>query len=176
MNCKGLFCFLIVLAFAGMQLQFLNQSAAAKQELERAEAIAIEAEQLNLIKTGIEINVDSLVRQTLRDNLLQNKEPEQIKSSVNGKLLRFFKAIAEGYAGTAEITFFPGKGALSLLFLNENSKVNVVKYGRHVIAAEYTFTGGLLRDKEVAAEVRGQRTTQFFKMPAGYTIRATVAG
>ena len=175
-NGKGLFCFLIVLAFAGMQLGFLNKTTGARQQLERAKAIAVEAEQMHAIKTGIEINADRIVEQTMRAALLQNKEPDEIRGSVNEKLLQFSRAVEEGYRGTAEINFYATDGSLSLRFLNENSKVSVSKLNNQSIAAEYTFTGGLLKNKAVIAEIKGEKTMQLFKIPAGYTVRATVVG
>ncbi|RLG18087.1 hypothetical protein DRN67_04540 [Candidatus Micrarchaeota archaeon] len=175
MNNKGILCFTILLAFASMQLDFLNESSNAREQLQRVKATAIEAEQLNAIRTAIEINTDMIIEQAMQAKLLQDKEAEEIKRAVNQNLLRFARAVEETFQENPQTVFHSSKGPLTLQFLNENSKVNVIKADNKVITAEYTFTGGLLKNKVVFAEIRGDHVSQIFQIPAGYTVKAVIS-
>ena len=48
--------------------------------------------------------------------------------------------------------------------------------GEKTLQAEYCFTGGLMKNNQVVAEIAGKQTKLLFTMPAGYTIRETVIG
>ena len=175
MNNKGIFCFLILLAFSAIQAEQFKGNRTQMLQLEKAKATAMEAEQLNAIKLSIEINTDKVVKQTIHEALLQNKEPEEIRDAVNQKLTQLFNATSEAYK-TAKIEFKSTAGQLNTEFLNNNSKAIVSKIDKKTIAAEYVFTGGILKNQEAFAEITGKKTRQQFKIPIGYTIKATVAG
>jgi len=174
MNCRGLFCFLIVLAFIAMRLAFLQGSIDARQGLAGARALAIEGEQLNLARTALEISVDNVVEGALEQGLRENLGPEEIKGLVNGRVMRLFGRAKEEYNGEVKVRFWAKGGVLGKGFLDENSKVSVVNVKGKAIAAEYVFTGGLLKSKGVRAEIAGERAMQEFRIPVGYTARAMV--
>ncbi|MCX6798665.1 MAG: hypothetical protein NTW59_01040 [Candidatus Diapherotrites archaeon] len=175
MNSKGIFCIALLLAAAGIELGMRQSSALANAKTAEAKTIALEAEQLNMARTAIEENTDAIILQTLREQLQQNKTPEEIKRAVNSRLAALFTATEKNYTRGITVEFAIGSGGnADTAFLNENSSIIVLPAGGRTIAGEYSFTGGLLRNKAVQAEITGSRTRQLFRIPAGYTIRATV--
>ncbi len=174
MNTQGIFCFALLLAFAAMEINFLNESAAAKQKIFGTEKVLFEAEILSATRTIAENGVDAVTEEGLRQGVQAELEPDEVKKAVNKRLAFLFSEMEKNSDERASISF--EEESLSEKFLNENSSVIVVKKEELVSVAEYSFTGGLLKDKKVKAKIFGKNAKQEFKIPAGYTIRVVVLG
>jgi len=181
MNNKGIFCFLLLLAAIALETNFLNESIEADKILAQGKTIAFEAEKASFIRTTIENNTDAIVRESLQQAIMLNIPQEELKLFVNKKLALLFAAAENEYKGEIKVQFrtmeCPASGGLSLEdFLNENSTALIVSVKGKTVLAEYTFTGGLLRNCFVEAEIAGERTKTVFRLPPGYSIKATVVG
>jgi len=174
MNRNGIFSFLLLLAFFSIELVFLDHALEANNRLETAKAIAFEAEKSSFTRALMEESVDTLVEKSLRQGLILNQEPEELKKNVNSKLEVLFREMEVSYLEGARVRF--GEKSLSQSFLNENSTVLVSRIDKKTVLAEYCFTGGLMREEEVVAEILGKAGKHLFKVPAGYTIEARLVG
>ncbi len=174
MNNKGIFCFLLLLAAIALETNFLNKSIEADKILARGKTIAFEAEKAGFIRTVIENNADAMALESLQQAIELNLPLDKIKPFVNKKLALLFAAMEREYSGKIKVRFSTSNGLSLEEFLNENSVVTVTKDGSAEILAEYTFTGGLLKNNFVQAEIAGEQTKLFFKLPVGYTVKATV--
>lgn len=154
---------MIVLAFSLLSVS-LSQQDNALEELLKAEAIAIEAEQVNFVRSLLEENTDFIVEEILwEEAILCDSAPGNTKQRINQALATYFEEMQKGVGGI-EIEFAKANQE----FLNENSSLVVKRLGP-ACEITYTFHGGLLRNQPVLAEVRGKKVVQQFKIPAGYT-------
>ena len=148
MNKKGVFCFLLVLAFAGTGLALQENQ---DEKFAGAKNICFELEKLDLERAILEENTDFLAEETLRlELLLGNKNPESIKKKTNAKL-----AVLLGKQED---------------FLNENSEVLVIEY-EGLVFAEYSFTGGLLRNNFLRLKLESENAEKIFELPIGYSVK-----
>jgi hypothetical protein len=175
LNRKGIFCFILLLAIIGIELRLLGSAAHADEKLGFAKTAAIEAERLNTVRAVLESNVDGIVEETMREQLLLNRRPEEIKQAVNSRLLGLFSATESAYAPRVSIGFRSANGALDQKFLNENSAVLVAQSHGKELYCEYCFTGGAMKNNEITGEISGENALVIFKIPPGYTIGAIVA-
>ena len=173
---KGFFCFLLLLAAIALETNFLNESIEADKILAQGKTIAFEAEKASFIRTVIENNTDAIVRESLQQAILLNIPQEKIKDFVNKKLMELFAATEEEYTEEIKVRFSTSNGLPIEEFLNKNSIVIVITVEGKTILAEYTFTGGLLKNEFVQAEIAGEQTNLLFKLPPGYSIKTTVVG
>ena len=174
MNNKGLFCFLLLLAFASIQTGLLGRAAESEIEAGRARALAFEAEQLSTARAIMENGVDLAAKEGLKKGIALNLKPEEIKALVNARLaLLFEKMETEGFPGLKAEFEEEGK---NIAFLNENSAVSSARIASREVEAEYSFTGGLMKDKTVRAKISGTRAAITMELPAGYTVKETVIG
>jgi hypothetical protein len=154
---------MIVLAFSLLSISLSHQNNALK-ELSEAKAIAIEAEQVNFVRSLLEENTDFIVEGILLEEaLLCDNSPGDAKQRINQALAAYFKEMQGGVGGIA-INF----SDTSQWFLNKNSSLVVKRLGPSC-KIKYSFHGGLLRNQPVLADVRGNRVVQQFKIPAGYS-------
>lgn len=173
MNRGGFFCFVFVLAFLSAEVTFMQGSSAENQEMLEAKIIAFDLEKTSFTRTLMENSVDSVLRESLRQGLVQNLGPEEIKDLANRNLELLFQRMETAY-GQENLKFYPKE--IGREFLNSNSVVLVTKLGEKTIEAEYCFTGGIMKENRVFAEIKGKEAKQEFQIPAGYTIKATVIG
>ncbi|MDP2973804.1 MAG: hypothetical protein Q8N60_02020 [Candidatus Diapherotrites archaeon] len=186
MNNKGIFCFLLLLSAIALETNFLNESIEADKILAQGKTIAFEAEKASFIRTAIENNTDAMIRESLQQAIMLNVPQEELKDFVNKRLAMLFAAAENEYKGEIDkgkikvqfrATGCPASGGLSLEdFLKENSTALIVSVKGKTVLAEYDFTGGLLRNCFVEAEIAGERTKTVFRLPPGYSIKATVVG
>ncbi len=154
---------MIVLAFSLLSVSLSRQDNALK-ELSGAEEIAIEAEQVNFVRSLLEENTDFIVGELLlAEALTCESSPGNAKQRINQALAAYFEEMLKGVGGI-EIEF----AEASQEFLNRNSSLVVKRLGP-ACKIKYTFHGGLLRNQPVLADVRGERVVQQFKIPAGYS-------
>ena len=191
MNARGVFTFVIVLGFISVYLMFLHSANAGAENLSSAGRHALEMEKVNLVRSVLESNVDFLIEKTLESEFLSaDKDPEKLKLKVNEKLIGFFNKIenSQPYSGI-EINFYSGtftknqysrilysknKVKLNAKFLNENSNVLVVNIKDSVYIAEYSFTGGILKNKVAYAVIASENFKQLFLIPIDYVKRVVV--
>ena len=181
MNNKGIFCFLLLLSAIALETNFLNESIEADKILAQGKTIAFEAEKAALIRTAIENNVDAIIKESLQEAILLNIPQEELKDFANERLALLFGAIEKEYSGKIKAQFratgCPASDGKPLIdFLNENSTALIVSVKGKTVLAEYDFTGGLQRNCFVEAEIAGERTKTVFRLPPGYSIKATVVG
>jgi hypothetical protein len=187
MNNKGIFCFLLLLSAIALETNFLNESIEADKILAQGKTIAFEAEKASFIRTVIENNTDAMVRESLQQAMILHLPQEKLKDFVNKKLALLFAATEKeyntgikvqfkGYDAETKMQFTTSDGLQFEDFLNNNSIAIVVSVEGSAILAEYTFTGGLARNNFVQAEISGEKTNLLFKLPPGYSIKATVVG
>jgi hypothetical protein len=174
MNRRGIFCFLLLLAFFSLEIGLLNQTSEPAAKLGEARALAFEAEKASLVRALMENSVDATIEESLRQGLLLNQEPKDIKKTVNNRLASLFGKMQKEFNEEVKVFFDPN--SLDEEYLNENSSVLVTRLDKKTVKAEYCFTGGLMKNNEVIAEIRGGSAKLLFKMPAGYTIGKTVIG
>ncbi len=187
MNNKGIFCFLLLLSAIALETNFLNESIEADKILAQGKTIAFEAEKASFIRTVIENNTDAMVRESLQQAILLNIPQEELKLFVNGKLVLLFaetekeynskiKVQFKGYDAETKMQFTTSDGLQFEDFLNNNSTALIVSIKGKTVLAEYDFTGGLQRNNFIEAEIAGDNTKTVFRLPPGYSIKATVVG
>ncbi len=160
MNEKGIFCFVLLLAFFAIQTRFLAETTEASNKIEMAEELGFEAEKA--------------IKDTLNQGLLLNLGQNETKILVNSKLVLLFVKMENANLEGIEIEFKPE--SKNLQFLNENSAIAVEAIDKKTIMATYYFTGGLLKNKKVYAEIKGKKAILGFEIPAGYSIKESVVG
>ncbi len=174
MNKRGIFCFLLLLAFFSLEIGFLSQAGQATDKLAEANALAFEAEKASFVRALMENSVDAAIEEGLLQGLLLNQEPEVIKEAVNSRLAGLFAEMEKSFNEEVKVAFSPE--SLDEEYLNKNSSVLVTRIDKRAVRAEYSFTGGAMRRNSAVAEVSGSNLKLFFRMPAGYTIGKTVVG
>ena len=172
MNGKGIFCFVLLLAFFAIEARFLAEAAEASSRIGAAEELGFEAENAWLARAVMEEDVDIAIKEALRQGLLLNLGHEETKIFVNSRLALLFAEMEKANWEGIAIEF--GPESKNLEFLNENSAVSVEAVGDKTIKATYYFTGGLLKNKKVYAEVKGKKAAIGFELPAGYSINGSV--
>ncbi len=174
MNEKGIFCFVLLLAFFAIQTRFLAETTEASAKIEMAEELGFEAEKTWLARAVIEEDTDIAIKEALHQGLLLNLRQEETKIFVNNKLVLLFSEMEKANWEGIEIEFKPE--SKNLQFLNENSAIAVEAIDKKTIMATYYFTGGLLKNKKVYAEIKGKKAMLGFEIPAGYSIKESVVG
>ncbi len=174
MNEKGIFCFVLLLAFFAIQTRFLAETTEATGRIELAEELGFEAEKAWLARAVMEEDVDFVIKETLHQGLLLNLGQEETKIFVNSKLVLLFAEMEKANWEGIEIKF--RQESKNLQFLNENSAIAVEAIDKKTIMATYYFTGGLLKNKKVYAEIKGKKAMLGFEIPAGYSINKSVIG
>lgn len=169
MNKKGIFCFLLLLCFLGIQIAMQKNTVENQQIFSQAEALCFELEKVDLKRTVLEENLDFLVREAmLEEAKKQNFDSEKIKKRVNEKLLEFFSAV-EKETGTGFFGVLP----LSLKYLNSNSEALAIHYNGFWIV-EYNYTGGVLKSNFLRAKIELENSEKEFELPVGYIQKITV--
>jgi len=174
MNKKGIFCFVLLLAFFAIQTRFLAETTEASNKIEMAEELGFEAEKIWLVRAIMEEDVDFAIKEALQQTLLLNLRPEESKKIVNSRLALLFVEMEKTNWEKIKIEF--KTDSKNLQFLNENSAIAIESIDKKTIMATYYFTGGLLKNKKVYAEIKGKKAMLGFEIPAGYSIKESVVG
>jgi len=170
MNGSGFFCFFILLAFVSIEFGFLEKAGEAGHSLALARQAGFEAESVSMARSVLEESADAVVLDALKQGIAMDLEGEGIKWLVNERLSALFGGMESVY-GQCPVVSFEEKG---VSFLNGNSSVFVQRVGKKEVVAEYSFTGGLMRDRPLNARISCGNAEAFFSLPAGYTMAATV--
>jgi len=183
MNAKGLVSFTLVLVFLGTVIMLLLSESSALNELDSANSIMLQMEQINSQRTLIESNFDFFVEKNLETEFYFNdKDAELIGGKVNSNIFQFLnKEKALLYENSFDIKCCEnklsnnnynslsckGKGNLTEAFLQTNSKVIVVK-AEEVYFVTYVYTGGILKNNIPVCEICLDNFCNIFAVPAGY--------
>lgn len=168
MNKKGLFCFLVALGFAGFLAGSAESISEETANFNSAKALCLEIESLDMKRAVLEENTDFLIEEAMKHEiLLGNRDPESVKLKANAKLAGFFEKIR------GEKTAFPENTGDLELFLNGNSGLIIIEYG-NLVFAEYSFTGGILKNNFFYAKLASENSEKLFEIPIGYSEKALV--
>jgi len=174
MNGKGIFCFLLLLAFFALEAGFSNRAVEAGQLLSEGKATAFESESTFLARALVENSVDQAIEESLKQGLALNLEASQLKGYVNSRLAILFGKMEKKQNPGISLAF--SKQSLDQEFLNKNSVVVVESLSKKQVKAEYTYTAGLMKNEPVVAEISSLNSRHVFMLPAGYTVKAVVIG
>jgi hypothetical protein len=166
LNKAGFLCFMLLLAFASLQVRFSSQRNALN-ELAASEAIALEAEKVNFLRTLLEENSDFIVKEILGKEIASCNAREA-KQRINRALLNYFGEMQKSCRGIS-IKFNSSNGETpDPGFMDRNSAVIAKKIGKSCMLL-YIFHGGIMRNGFIRAEISGKRFSQEFLLPAGYS-------
>lgn len=186
---RGFISFILIVAFLIAFIGVQTLAIESGENLGNSAILAIELEQNNKTRTILEENTDFIIEETLRGQIISdNLEPELVKFAVSKKLAGFFEKIESEFNEGQKISFFSAMlspsqyNAVSLAEkkkliekdLLENSQVLIIPLGEHSVFAEYSFTGGLMKNNIAGAEISSGNSKQFFLIPIGYTSRIVV--
>ena len=174
MNEKGIFCFVLLLAFFAIQTRFLAETTEASNKIEMAEELGFEAEKIWLARAVMEEDIDIAIKEALNNSLLLNLGQDETKIFVNSKLILLFAEMEKANWDGIDIEF--KLESKNLQFLNENSAIATEAIGKKTSMATYYFTGGILKNKKVYAEIKGKKAILGFEIPTGYSIKESVVG
>jgi len=160
---KGFFSVALALAIIALLL-FVNVSSERNATILReTKSTLIEAESANMQRTVLENNTDRIIfEMLLAQALIKNFNSDLAKSAINKRLELYLK-------GKATLSSPIEEKEISEKNLNYNSSVMIV-YLKGVTYAEYSFTGGNLRNMLVRKRF-GENFGVEFLIPAGYTMR-----
>lgn len=170
-NNRGIFCFALVLAFAAIELNFLEGAGSAEAILGESVSLGFETEKVSLTRAVIENSVDKAIEESLMQGLVLDLEAGEIKKETNKRLIALFEKIEESHSREIRARF--ARKAFAQDFLNQNSSVIVQRIDKRAIEASYSFTGGLEKGNEVSAEISSKGARAFFKLVPGYTVKAS---
>ncbi|MFH0955395.1 MAG: hypothetical protein V1777_04800 [Candidatus Micrarchaeota archaeon] len=181
---KG-FSALWVLLAAGALLTLASSQNQAATSFHKAQIAGLENETASYWRTALENAVD----QTVLDNLkiqtaLQNPDGTFAKETINRQLFSVIQKIQADYpfisffdvttsADSYDMVLYQPAESISLQKLNEQSIVFFVSTPAGT-TGHYAFTGGILRNQTLAAEIQIGSTKTFFLVPIGYEQTAFV--
>jgi len=189
LNSRGLFCFTLVLAFSAGYFSLANSSEETFAELQKGKSLAFEAEKSSLLKHSVEANLDFLIAKAIEEETKKgNLDAEKLNEKIAGKIFNYFNEL-EKQQGFEKIEFFEGnysknnyekilKGKrnkkLGLVFLLENSRVLVLNLEEKVYLVEFSFTGGIFKNKVGYAVISTPNTRDYFLLPVNYSHKTMV--
>lgn len=189
MHSRGLFSFVLVLVFLLAALELGGIGAESGRQTGTAMRYALEMEQAGLVRNEIERNFDEVIGGALaRGVAAGNLDAELLKIEISDAVVVFameeelihnrnpsvmfgiVRKTGKGYTGMLET----GGTGLSAEELRSLFSVLVLNISEGVFVAEFVFTGGLLRDRALGAEIEFDGYAQLFVVPVGYTRRVVV--
>jgi len=174
---KGFFTLTVVLIVASILLFFLFSTIEAKTKVEKAMLSVLELEEADFIRFQLEENVAYVIRKTLEQGLGSEADSIILNQQIANKLEKMLKKFAS--ESQTEINLYITDG-----FTKENFE-NLAELSRTIIIedqkgnagyAEYVFTGGLLKNKRIVAEIKVGRSASLFEIKPGYTISVVEIG
>lgn len=174
MNKRGLFCFFLVLCFAGMQASLQMQSLQEKEKFEKTKSLIFEIESLDFARTILEENTDFIAGQAMAEEIKKgNEETESVKQKTNEKISAFFSKAKESLEKEKSLQIIFLKNRPEKDFLNINSSLLIISY-ENFFFAEYNFSGGVLKNNFLKAEIESAGAKKNFEIPTGYAQHAVV--
>jgi hypothetical protein len=161
MNNKGFVGFVLILAMATLLLFFTIQLKQNNESMEKTKNELIKAEMANKERTIIENNIDKIIDAKLNEQItLQNFNTQKAKNSINSELFKYLNKKAKVYL------FNGATNEISLLFLNQNSSVQLLK-SEYFIYAEYVYAPNTSTTQ--LKQIFGNKLISEFIFPANYT-------
>ncbi|HLD58228.1 MAG TPA: hypothetical protein VI977_01125 [archaeon] len=174
MNSKGLFCFFLVISIAGMQAAMHAQALQENEKFEKTRSLSIEIESLDFARTIIEENADFIAEQAMAEEIRNNnQDTESIKQKANEKISAFFEKEKEFLAREKSLQLGFLQNNPSREFLNENSSLLLISY-EGFFFLEYSFTGGILKNNFLKAEIESENAKKSLELPISYVQHAVV--
>lgn len=186
MHSRGLFSFALLVVFTTILVELALASGEIADASSEAELYAVEIEHAALVRSEIEGNFDALIEKTLAREISAGVlDSAVLKNSVAKAIVELARSEERIHNqnpsvkfGTATKAGIGYSGTLSEELegispekIWEYSSVLVLPVSENAFLAEFTFTGGLRRNKVLAADIDSGRYAQRFVMPIGYTRR-----
>lgn len=181
---KG-FASILALGIVALALHSALAQNTVTQTIDETIQATLEAENANFLRTELELNTDRIIQFELASQLQNGQfDPVQINDQLAQTLFEFFEniqtqnesvsffwthATRENYNRLLEQPRYP----LSVFQIKETMQTIVITHG-NLHTAETVFTGGASQNTVIAAEIKLPHQTDFFLIPIGYTVHATV--
>ena len=188
MRARGVFSFVLVVLFIAVEFAMLGAQNEIAKEIGKTEALLMQMERASYVRNEIELNSDFLIERVMENELRgRNYDPEAIKGKICSALFGYFMDVESAYATHPSIKFYSAfatsseyqelpskvKAQLQESDICANSKVIVVKdLGSY--SAEFSYTGGIFKDRVVFAEIAYGNYLQVFVIPFDYAITAEI--
>lgn len=172
---KGFFTLTLVLLVASVMFFFLFSTINARAKIEKAVINALELEEADFVRFQLEENSAYIIRKTLEHGLSSDADSIILNQQIASKLESFFKNFATESQAEIDLYITDGFTKQNLENLAELSRTIIIKE-KNASYAEYVFTGGLLRNRRVFAEIKVGRSVSLFEIKPGYTIRVVGVG
>ncbi|MEM4662711.1 MAG: hypothetical protein QXM75_01690 [Candidatus Diapherotrites archaeon] len=161
----SVFILLIVSALLGLLASYAKEW----EILNNAHAIAIEMESMGFIRYQIEENINKVIKETIEEELSnKNTDSFSLNKTVNKKIIALLEYFKKGFG--CEVYVSDGTKKLPVSNLNDLSRTLVIE-AEGVIIAEYTYTGGAMKDKKLVCELKGNKVKAFVFVLPGYTVK-----
>jgi len=172
MNEKGIFSLALLLAFCTIYFSIIQQSLNNEALLQKAVIQTIKAEKADFIRSEIEINVEKIIIETVKDSLiLGNKDPFIIKMQIAENLLYYFNEISNTKDNIS--CFIYDKTAKEKRKINQKEISDLISVNLNEgydFLVEVTMHAGLLKNLEPSCEINFGDVAAFFKIKTDYTI------
>lgn len=188
MRARGIFSFVLVALFIAMEFAMLGAQDEIAKEIGKTQILLMQMEKASYVRNEIEQNSDFLIGKVMENELNgRNYDPEAIKGEVCSALFDYFGDAESAYAESPSVKFYSAFATSSeyqelLLKIGEplqefdlcaNSKALVVKIGGNY-TAEFSYTGGIFKDRIVFAEIAYKNYSLAFVIPFDYAITAEI--
>ncbi|MBI2529928.1 MAG: hypothetical protein HYW05_02195 [Candidatus Diapherotrites archaeon] len=186
MRSRGILSFVLVLLFIAMEFAMLGAQNEIAMEIGKTQALLMQMEKASYVRNEIEQNSDFLIERVMENELKGgNYDPETIRGKICSALFGYFTDVESAYAAHPSIKFYSAfassseyqelplkvKAPLQESDICANSKVIVVK-DLEGYSAEFSYTGGIFKDRAVFAEIAYGNYLQVFAIPFDYAITA----
>ncbi len=186
MRSRGIMSFVLVLLFIATEFAMLEAGDKIAEGIAGTKVLLMQMERAAYVRNEIEQNSDFLIGRVMENELKRkNYDPEAIKGKICSALSGYFGNVELAYAENPSVKFYSAfatsseyqellsemKTPLQEFELCADSKVLVVKIGGNY-TAEFSYTGGIFKDRVVFAEIAYGNHSQAFVVPFDYAITA----
>ncbi len=179
MKSKGMIAFALVFAFILIYFSLVYSIQEFNSNKNLVEAQLIETENASFKRNLVENSVDELIKETIKKEIMfGSKEPKKIQEKTAENLIHFFEELEKKGIKIKEIelkkeykkTKIKGKKTRKK-FIQENSRIIVIKLYEKIYLTEFYFTAGKNKNKILGAEIKENSSKINFFVPAGYSIK-----
>ncbi|MCX8190043.1 MAG: hypothetical protein N3F05_02325 [Candidatus Diapherotrites archaeon] len=171
---NGFFSAILLIVFSTLLIATIASYRNELVILREAHITTIEMERASFERFQIEENLSKIIKETLESELSKNNTDSFLLNSVvNKKIANAYERFKKHFGCELYITDginnyrFSGLSDLSRTIVVESSGLKI---------AEYTYTGGAMKNKRVVCKIRKGKAYVFASLVPGYTIRATKVG
>lgn len=170
----GFFSSALVVVFAAALIAIIASYVRESALLKEAHITAIEMEQVSFARFQVEENISKVIKETLESELSKNNTDSVILNSiVSKKVSEVYERFKKHFVCEPYIT--DGTSKYPFTSLNELSRT-IVFESDGITIAEYTYTGGTMKNKSVVCKIQKGSAYAFASLVPGYTVRATKVG